>query len=179
MFAHVAVARELPSKTDFGDVDFFVAGPLVGSSHLSAECGRSTLDYETTVEAIKTAFGTPHGFRGRVNSDVMFFAVRAPGRSGDFFIQIDVKVCDRVDLFSWQLFQLNYASSSKIFGSYIKPLGLTTNPEGLFIRVEELEAEDNPGSMVFLTNDPEDVLKIVGLDNTLWRGGFGCDEERK
>jgi hypothetical protein len=109
------------------------------------------------VQAIKSIFNTTQGRRGSKNPEYMYFAVRAPGSESEFWVQVDVKVCFKPDLFEWQTFELNYASNSKMIGSMAKPLGLTIDPEGLHIRVEEIEETNFPGSMVWIGKDPRDV----------------------
>jgi hypothetical protein len=109
----------------------------------------------------------------------MFFAIDAPYGEEDYFIQIDVKVCFKPELFHWSAFELNYASNSKIIGSMVKPLGLTVDPQGLHIRVEEVEETNFPGSMVWISKDPKDVLKLVGLDRRIVNAGFKTEDESK
>jgi hypothetical protein len=82
-------------------------------------------------------------------------------------------------MFDWMRFQLTYASALKLVGSMIKPLGMNINLEGLQLRVEEMEKTDMPGSMVFLTKEPKDVLKIIGLDRRILNTEFKTNEERK
>ncbi|KAL1606807.1 hypothetical protein SLS60_004214 [Paraconiothyrium brasiliense] len=126
------------------------------------------------------AFGTPHGKRGYLNPDVMYFAIPRPNDE-HVWIQIDVKVCDTDDdqAFAWNQFQLDYASGLKMLGSLIKPLGLTISPTGLHIRVAEMEATNFPGSLVRVTKQPADVLKILGLDKRFLYHGFATTEESK
>ncbi|CAE7023650.1 hypothetical protein PTNB73_02184 [Pyrenophora teres f. teres] len=171
LFVHVVVPTEIPDKTDYGDVDFLVCGP-----HYSA--GPHTIDsfpWDTSVRCIKALLDTEHGRRGFLTKDCMYFAVRSG--EGDHFIQVDVKVCFRPEMFHWVHFELNYASNSKIIGSMIKPLGLTIDPEGLHIRVKEIEESNFPGSMVFVSKDPKDVLRIVRLDRRILNGGFKSQVE--
>ena len=82
-------------------------------------------------------------------------------------------------MFDWMRFRLSYASALKLVGSMIKPLGLNINPDGLHIRVKEMERTDMPGSMVFLTKEPKDVLKIFGLDRRILNAEFKKNEESK
>jgi hypothetical protein len=42
-----------------------------------------------------------------------------------------------------------------MLGSMMKPLGLTIDPVGLHIRVEEIEETDGPRSMVYIGKDPK------------------------
>lgn len=109
----------------------------------------------------------------------MYFAVDASCDGEDYFIQIDVKVCFKPELFKWYTFGLGYASSSKIIGSMVKPLGLTIAPEGIHIRVEDLEETDHNESMVWISKDPKDVLRIAGLDFRIVNGRFKTKEESK
>jgi hypothetical protein len=80
-------------------------------------------------------------------------------------------------MFSWMTFELNYASQSGILGSMIKPLGLTLDPQGLHIRVEEIEVMDWPGSLVWVTKNPWMVCRVLGLGRRVVDGGFMSAEE--
>jgi hypothetical protein len=102
----------------------------------------------------------------------MYFAIDAPHGEENYFIQIDVKVCFKPELFRWCHFELNYASNSKIIGSMVKPLGLTVDPEGMHIRVKEVEETNFPGSMVWISKDPKEALRVVGLDRRILNAGF-------
>lgn len=160
----------MPSKSDYGDVDF-----LVSSFNLSPP--NSPPNWPLIVAHTKEALGTPHGRHGYLNPDVMFLAIRHP--DGEHWIQIDVKVCEAADeeAFAWAQFQLVYASGLKMLGSLIKPLGLTVSPAGLHIRVEEMEGTNFAGSLVLATKEPREVLKILELDWRFLHAGFGSTEE--
>lgn len=179
LFQHVTVPYEMPSKADYGDVDFLVAGPLYPSSPTSA----SPFDYQTAVNQIKNALGTPHGRKGFLTEKIMYFAIPAPDRDGadgpEFWVQIDAKVCELPEMWEWERFSLNYASFVKMIGSMLKPLGLTSDINGLHIRVEGLEKVSFERSMVWLTKDPMTVLKIVGLDRRMKDGGFKTNDDGK
>ena len=109
----------------------------------------------------------------------MYFAVPAPDPEDDYYIQVDVKVCFKPELFEWRTFELHYASNSKMIGSMIKPLGLTIDPEGLHLRVEEIEGTNFPGSMIWVSKDAKDVLRIIGLDRRIINAGFKTKDESK
>jgi hypothetical protein len=184
IFSHVVVPVEMPEKLDYGDIDYLVSGPL-HSPRTGATIDE--FDWSNTISAIKTALSTSYGYRGRKNPDCMYFAIHAPSQVDDderenegqkkVWIQVDVKVCFKPELFEWYTFELNYASNSKMIGSMVKPLGLTIDPEGLHIRVEELDETNRAGSMVPVSSHPKDVLKIVGLDRRVVNGGFETKEE--
>jgi hypothetical protein len=173
IFSHVVVPTELPEKDDYGDIDFLVSGPL----HSPRSTTIDDFDWPGTVYAIKSAFNTTHGRRGFLNPGCMYFAIRAPGDNNDFWVQVDVKVCFKPDMFEWETFELNYARNSKMLGSMVKPLGLTIDPEGLHIRVEEMEETNFPGSMVRISKDPRDVLRVMGLDRRIVDAGFKTKDE--
>lgn len=171
LFTHVVVPTEMPSKKDYGDVDFLVAGPMDFPSRY--------FNYHIQVKKIKAALNTTEGRKGWLTPNVMYFAVPTPGREDDSWIQIDVKVCEKPGNFEWEKFQLNYASGAKMIGSMIKPLGLTIDPEGLHVRVEGLDTVNFEKSCVPLTKEPKEVLKIVGVDRRLLDAGFRENEECK
>ncbi|CAN9433159.1 unnamed protein product [Alternaria sp. RS040] len=173
IFAQVVVPTEMPGKDDFGDVDFLVCEPL----HSRHSTSIDDFPWQSTVCLIKEVLDTTHGRRGHLTPDCMYFAIDAPHSEETYFVQIDVKVCFKPELFRWCHFELNYASNSKIIGSMVKPLGLTIDPEGMHIRVKEVEETNFPGSMVWISKDPKDALRVVGLDRRILSAGFKSKEE--
>ncbi|XPS72300.1 hypothetical protein M3J09_004467 [Ascochyta lentis] len=188
VFAHVTVPFEVPDKSDFGDIDFLVSAPFEDRTALCL----TTFPFPTVIEAIKNVLGTPHGRRGFLTPDCMYFAIPLSAglntttnndeNSDDeelaAWVQVDVKICFKPELFSWMTFELNYASQSGVLGSMIKPLGLTIDPEGLHVRVQEMEDTDWPGSMVWVTRDSWMVCRILGLGRRAVDGGFERSEEK-
>lgn len=175
LFKRVVVPTEMPSKSDYGDVDFLVSGFLNTAPD-------AALDWPATVAGIKDALQTVHGRRGFLTPENMYFAVQAPVPEDDqYWVQIDLKVLEATNQnsFEWELFELYYASGLKMMASLMKPLGITIDPEGLHIRVEEMEATNHPGSLVFVSKEPTDVLKILGLDKRFLYGGFSSKEDCK
>lgn len=176
IFANVTVPTEMPEKNDYGDIDFLVAGPI----HSPTSTSIDNFDWPGTVDRIKTVFNTIHGRRGWYNFNCMYFAIRAPGHEDDdFWVQVDVQVCFKPELLEWCTFELSYASISKMLGSFVKPLGLTMDPEGIHIRVEDMDETNFPGSMTWVSKDPRDVLRIMGLDRRILDAAFKTKNERK
>ncbi|KAF3046147.1 hypothetical protein E8E12_011375 [Didymella heteroderae] len=186
VFTHITVSFEVPGKVDFGDIDFLVSAPFGDSTELTL----TAFPFQPVTEAIKHALNTTNGRRGFLTPDCMYFAI--PLRSKipitcidakddegkqESWVQIDVKICFRSEMFSWMTFELNFASQSSILGSMIKPLGLTLDPEGLHIRVEEMEATDWAGSMIWVTKDPWLVCRVLGIWRRVVDGGFRSNEE--
>ncbi|KAG9185781.1 hypothetical protein G6011_07112 [Alternaria panax] len=173
VFAQVVVPTEMPGKDDYGDVDFLVCEPL----HYRHNTTIDDFPWQSTVRLVKEVLDTTHGRRGYLTPDCMYFAIDAPHGEKSCFIQIDVKVCFKPELYTWSHFELNYASNSKMIGSMAKPLGLTIDPEGIHIRVEEIEETNFPGSMVWISRDPKDALRVVGLDRRILNAGFKTKDE--
>lgn len=158
VFTHVTLPLEIPGKADYGDVDFLVSAPFGDCTELSL----TMFPFLTVIDAIKHALDTPYGRRGFLTPDCMYFAIPMPASTfsstatslagcqdsvdeRSSWVQVDVKICLKPEMFSWMTFELNYASQSGIMGSMIKPLGLTLDPKGLHIRIEEIEHMDWPG----------------------------------
>jgi hypothetical protein len=74
VFTHVTVPFEVPGKADYGDIDFLVSAPFGNSTELSL----TTFPFPTIIEAIKHALDTPHGRRGFLTPDCMYFAILMP-----------------------------------------------------------------------------------------------------
>ncbi|KAF2873132.1 hypothetical protein BDV95DRAFT_467768, partial [Massariosphaeria phaeospora] len=186
LFARVVVPTELPEKPDYGDIDYLVCEPLPILT--SSAPSSAAFPWAAAVRTLKEVLDTPHGNRGFHNPDVIFLAMRPPvldptccssaAPAPDFWIQVDVKVCEDPERFEWQRLQLNYASGAKMLSSMGKPLGLTMNPEGLWVRVEDMEGGNWAGSMVWLSKETGDALKVFRLDGRwMAEGGFKGKEE--
>lgn len=50
-----------------------------------------------------------------------------------------------------------------MLGQIIRPLGLTADEVGLYIRIPEIEKQDKRKSRVFLCSDPKGVVEFLGL----------------
>ncbi|KAH7122402.1 hypothetical protein B0J11DRAFT_416739, partial [Dendryphion nanum] len=169
VFAHIAVPTEMPAKEDYGDIDFLVAEPLTSSS--------TNFDFNHHVCLLKKRFKKAYCRVGFHAKDIIFLAIPAPGRENDFYIQIDIKICRKPEFFAWEHFRHNYASAAKILGSMAKPLGLTIDDDGLWIRVDGLDKVDLGRSMVWLSKEPRDFLRIAGLDQKILKKEFKTKQE--
>jgi hypothetical protein len=188
VFTHVTVPFEVPGKADYGDIDFLVSATFGDSKELTF----TTFPFQPVVEAVKQALNTTHGRRGFLTPDCMYFAIPLSSAGSticiddedsegerEIWVQVDVKVCVKPEMFSWMTFELNFASQSSVLGGMIKTLGLTLDPEGLHLRVEDMEATDWAGSMVLVTTDPWMVCRVLGLGRRVVDGGFKSCEESK
>ena len=175
IFAKVVVPTEMPDKSSFGDVDFLVAGSFVQNPG-------GAFDYPLHVRWIKNTLGTTHGRKGFATDRVMFFAIPAREGPEDIWVQIDVRVCEHEELFEWERFQLQYASAAKMLGSMLKPLGVTLSPEGCWLRLEGFDGLDCVNledTLLWVTRDPTDVLKLLGLNRQILEAGFQTNVQSK
>jgi hypothetical protein len=191
VFTHVTAPFEVPGEFDYGDIDFLVSAPFGDTAELTL----TTYPFQSVIESIKHALRTTHGRQGFFTPDCMYFAIPLPSNipticivdddsegEQEVWVQVDVKICLKPEMFSWMTFELNFASQSSILGSMIKPLGLTLDPEGLHVRVEEIEemeATDWAGSTVFVTKDSWLACRVLGLGRRVVDGGFRSSEERE
>jgi hypothetical protein len=173
IFAYVVVPTDIPAKEDFGDIDFFVSSAL----HFPHSNNAKNSDWEGCVSSIKPALSTSHGRRGFKNPGCMYFDINLNPIVVFSIGCTDGEVCFKPDMFEWETFELNYASNSKMIGSMVKPLGLTIDPEGLHVRVDEIEVTNFVGSIVWVSKDPRDMLRITGLDRRIVDAGFKTKEE--
>ena len=129
LFQRVVIPRDAPAKTDFGDIDFLVAGIQHSASK------------QDIWDAIKDVLDAPlHLHRGESHS----FAIKHPQIEGAY-VQVDVELCpgdgtpDVAELFEWTRFMKGDSDLLQILGISHRPLGLTCNDRGFYVRVEEIE----------------------------------------
>lgn len=186
VFTYVVVPLEVPGKADYGDIDFLVSAPFEDSTDLTL----TTFPFQSVMRATKHSLSTSRGRRGFLTPDCMYFAIPLPSavptiriddedseEEREAWVQIDVKICFRPKTFSWMTFELNFASQSSMLGCMIKPLGLTLDPDGLHLRVEEIEDTDWAGSMVSVSKDSWTVCQVLGLGRRVVDGGFESSEQ--
>ncbi|MCJ1270512.1 hypothetical protein MMC22_010409 [Lobaria immixta] len=154
LYVHVASPADCPEKSSHGDIDILVSSPL-DPAHPPTPAVLAT-----TLCAVKTINSGP----------VKSFAVPYPDEPGKF-VQVDVKVCGPA-LFDWELFHNSYGDLWNILGTSIRSFGLTVNHRGLHVRIREIEAVERKQSLLFLTCEPDAVLRFVGLDLAEYRDGW-------
>jgi len=86
------------------------------------------------------------------------------------FAQIDIQIHPSPTSLNWTLFHHAHGDLWNIIGSGIRKLGLTVNETGLHLRIEEIELVDRKKSLLFLTADPDAILRFLGLrEEVYWR----------
>lgn len=156
-YDQVIISREAPEKPDHGDVDFLVQDPKP----------------HTSFAALQQALNAPSAL---ASTPTMYFAVPLPDPSPiQEYAQVDVHVCPGT--IAWLSFRNSYGVTWQILGNVVRPLGLTPNDVGLFLRIEEGESRNRKDSMVFLTSDPRSVLEFLGLSWSAWERDFETVDE--
>jgi hypothetical protein len=119
-------------------------------------------------KSLKAAKFTKHGV-------TTSFAVPHPTLA-NAYAQVDAHEClpGRV---TWEAWSGGYGDLVQILGVMNRPLGLTMNDKGLYVRLKEIEPTNRKASMIFLTDTPEGVCEFLGLDRSKWLEGFNNLEE--
>lgn len=98
----------------------------------------------------------------------------ALGNTKEKHIQLDIRVCDDIHRMRWILFKHAHGDIWSMIGATIRPYGLTVDELALWLRIPEVEKENRKRAKIFLTDDPDEILRFVDLDpSEYWRGPFG------
>lgn len=191
-YTHVSTPLEAPGKTTYGDVDIVLFGPkTLPYSPDASLTPRKELSLTLAKLLDASASIAQHG------SGLMSFAIPWPsiplhdekrhGLEGDEsgpheerrFVQVDVHHCSTLQAYEYELFHAAHGDLWNILGSTIRPLGLTVNNIGLYLRIPSIEAFDRKKSMVFLTSSPSEILFFLGLNEERFWSRFEGEEGRE
>lgn len=173
-YTHAVSPISAPGKSDYGDVDFLVCSPLSASYNLSITppaTVASNLSVLLGAAASNIEVGNP-----TVNLAVPWPITGEEGDEETKFVQIDVHTCPSVKIFDWELFHSAHGDLWNILGSTIRPFGFTVNDRGIFLRIPEIEPHDRKKSLIFLTDEPSQVLDLLGLAEPTWWKQFSSQE---
>lgn len=182
-FCYVGTPIEGPGKTTYGDIDFLVAEPCDDILDTGIRNGLKTaLGSVDCIETNTVSFALP--WPDPTSGGATTPKSAAPiSRDGDetiegtrvsnatseaaseqTFVQVDIQICGSKAAWEWGMFHHAHGDLWNILGTMIRPLGLTVNDKGLWLRIEDIELLDRKKSMVFLTSEPERVLDFLSLD---------------
>jgi hypothetical protein len=65
----------------------------------------------------------------------------------------------------------------QIVGVSHRPLGLTCNDRGLHVRIAEIEPYNKKKALLFLTRDPDKMIKFYGMDVAKYWDGFTDEKD--
>ena len=156
-YAEVTALTEVPGKADYGDIDILVKGPL----------------HDLTADQLTQQLGA---VRYVIHGKVTSFAIPREDDHGTF-AQLDVELCPN-GFIRWEVFLNSWGDLWQILGAIIREAGLTASDKGLHVRIPEVEQESNrKASRMFLTNDPVETMRFLGLDAAKYDAGFESMDE--
>ncbi|TEY83994.1 hypothetical protein BOTCAL_0023g00150 [Botryotinia calthae] len=183
-YSKVESAIEGPGKTTYGDVDILVALPLEGAFTSKDQVG-DVLKKALNAKALLQDKGNP-----TINLAVPWpedtitsakggknLAASTDTSSASWYVQVDVHICKSEHEFDWELFHSAHGDLWNIIGTTIRGFGLTINNRAFFIRIPEIELADRKKSMVFLTDNPAEILDFLGLEQEKWWKRFSTQQE--
>ena len=181
-YTHVASPIEAPGKISYGDVDILVFSPLDDS-----------IDHAPTpsvqlAEHLAEVLGAKKWIREKgnptVNLALPWPSPPEPSQQDEKeedhkekFVQVDIHICPTLKSFNWEFFHAAHGDLWNILGTTIRKFGLTVNDRGLYLRIPEIELLDRKKSMVFLTDEPDQVLEFLGLEEEKWWTPFAGRRE--
>ncbi|KAF7895042.1 hypothetical protein EAF00_006856 [Botryotinia globosa] len=183
-YSKVESAIEGPGKTTYGDVDILVALPLEGAFSSEDRVGEE-LKKALNAKALLQEKGNPtinfavpwpeHTITGAKDGKNVTESTDVSPAS--WYVQVDVHICKSEHEFDWELFHSAHGDLWNIIGTTIRGFGLTINNRAFFIRIPEIELADRKKSMVFLTDNPGEILDFLGLDQEKWWKRFSTQQE--
>ncbi|KAM0234947.1 hypothetical protein ACHAP5_009913 [Fusarium lateritium] len=84
-------------------------------------------------------------------------------RKQRLYIQVDVTYCFDVRQAKYMRFFQSHGDIWQLLGSTIRPMGLTVDNLGLWIRVPEIERVNKNQAKVWLTSKPSFILEFIGV----------------
>ena len=189
-FLLAASPTQGPEKTDFGDIDILVCGPIdsnmtlpeTGSPNIFALAGilnakdwkemkgnptmhfaipwPQTPSTNLPSNELSTTEYTEHDQLKDYRPDS---AIELSLGIQDRYIQVDVTMCETCKMFHWERFIQAHGDLLMILGQMIRKYGLTINNKGFHLRIEELESWNKEKSRVLMTANPEDVMRFLGV----------------
>ncbi|KAL5615573.1 hypothetical protein BROUX41_005616 [Berkeleyomyces rouxiae] len=197
VFADLGTPVEGPGKTDFGDVDILVASPRDPTPSMIAlfKVIEKTLQPIATNVAladssINLAIPWPTEFPApeqppaaapiaETLRESALASVSSPEREQcSVFIQVDIHIYNSTESWKWALFRHSHGDFWAMLGTIVRPFGLSAGDTALYLRITEIEKFDRKRGRIFITDEPDAVLKFLGLESkgSFWEGPADSDE---
>ncbi|KAL8824179.1 MAG: hypothetical protein Q9191_005242 [Dirinaria sp. TL-2023a] len=155
VYTHVSTPPSAPAKSSHGDIDILVCCPSSTPAPTTTTLA-SLLGAERTISTPPSrSLAVPHPELAKA------------------YVQVDIRVCDDVESWKWELFHHAYGDLWNLLGTTIRPWGLTANDRGMHLRIEEIEVMDRKKSLIWLTKHPMVVCDLLGVDP----GSLGLDSD--
>lgn len=155
-YSRVESSPEAPEKSEHGDIDILVEGPLKTCS--SSKVLQSALGAATCIDVSPTAY----------------FAIWDDQLAA--YVQLDVHICRQGGI-EWECFHRSYGDLWNILGVMGKPFGISVNDTGVRISAESIEKRNRKASMLFLTDSPQEAIELFGCSWEQYQKGFRTVEE--
>ena len=187
--AKIACLTEAPEKSDYGDIDIFVAiDKRAKWVELANFLGAAGVICHTSGRIQKCTIGVPIDGSAHTRPTVVYKHIN-DGSSRklqpssvvtvDDYAQIDIEVL-APDLLEWHRFYSSYGDMVGLLGHIVQNLGFTVSDLGLWLRLPELDVSktvshvniaDRDGR-IFLSKDPNLVMQFLGLSVQGYEEGF-------
>jgi hypothetical protein len=190
----IACLTEAPEKSDYGDMDVFVAiDQLVDFVDMANFLGAAGVICHSSGKIQKCALGVPldgsaHGRPAVVYKHVNNSSGRKLAPSStvtvDDYAQIDVEVISP-DILAWHTFYSSYGDMAGLLGHIVHNLGFTVSDRGLWLRLAELDKSktvshvniaDRDGR-ILLSSDPDVAMQFLGLSVQGYNDAFQTVDE--
>jgi hypothetical protein len=184
--SRVEALKEAPQKTDYGDLDLLVSSDEdLDGVRLATNLGATGFIH---INSKRCILGVPQDGAESPSPPIQYHETHASAGTKrplpaqpteEEYAQIDIEVVPP-RLFEWHAFYESYGDMSGLLGQLVSNLGFTVNDKGLILRLKELDdgkalgymrLADKDG-MVFLSDEPKQVMTFLGLDSDRYDRGF-------
>ncbi len=191
--AKVACLTEAPEKEDYGDMDIFVAvSQKVEFIDLADSVGAAGVISQSSGEHQSCSLAVPRDGSRSGNRPVVYKPYNgnsnklAPSATvtTEEYAQVDIDIV-HPDILPWHAFYYSYGDLAGLIGHTVKHLGFLASDRGLWLRLKELDnakslqiqnVADKDGR-IFLSDDPVQVMRFLGLSPVTYNAGFTTIEE--
>ena len=193
---YVVSLVEAPEKVDYGDVDFLVSlAAQADFMDMANHLGAAGVIYHSSVKSRNCTLGVPIDGSASTQTAVVYRPVyqnsygSSTVRSGapltiEEYAQIDIELVPP-ELQDWHLFYSSYGDMLGLLGHIVHNLGFTVSDRGFWLRMKELDYSKTgkhlnvAGSegIVFLSSDPKQVMRFLGLSVGRYNAGFDTVDE--
>lgn len=154
-YKRVVSLHDAPGKDTFGDIDIYVASP----------------QSEDAIHQIATSLNAKRIVWNGPGVHLAIPTLDDKDGNDCTFAQLDLHNCEASNM-DWMVFMHSYGDVGQILGVCNYDSGFTSNPKGFHVRIEEQEAIGFKASFIHLSNDPNQVMKFLGLDAQAYEQGF-------
>jgi len=188
LFQRVAHCVEGPGKTDYGDLDILalpdVDKPVPSLNEVGALLNaKSYYELSNGVFALaipwpsRSSITSSNSQAGSAMGVTCDNAIQDHAQPPELYIQLDLRICTSQQEFTWRLFAHAHGDLINIISAMIRHKGLTITDQALYLRIEDLETHNKKLARVELSQNPNQVLRYLGLDpSRFWHPFWSLDE---